>query len=309
MSSIVNVNENGVVGQATSFNLTLTGDAPYTYTHTFGNICNVVINGNIATVSITPVETGEIRGSITFNGETTYNINIIVQGEYMIYPNTVIRLSGSQRCYTNIYDKGELIDYRTISNTRLIIDYVKNNVTGDIVATGRGDYHAYMVSTGELALYVKSGGSEGNIYFYPYPSCLPNGIYVVKFVYTDTDSVTHDLYVRLVVNVTETAPHGYSLTPAIIDETAIVGSEQEYTLTLNVGDDFNNVDIDYAGDVYSNVVVTGNATSEGVEIKVNYLPDSVDETESFTVMATCHRTGNLSNVVLSSDFMIYNSDL
>lgn len=72
------VSENGVVGQATSFNLTLTGDTPYTYTQTFGNICNVTINENIATVTITPTETGTLTGTITFNEEATCNITITV---------------------------------------------------------------------------------------------------------------------------------------------------------------------------------------------------------------------------------------
>lgn len=72
------VSENGVVGQATSFDLTLTGETPYTYTQTFGNICNVSINGNIATVTITPVASGTLTGSITFNEEATCNITITV---------------------------------------------------------------------------------------------------------------------------------------------------------------------------------------------------------------------------------------
>ena len=72
------VSENGVVGQATSFDLTLSGETPYTYTQTFGNICNVTINDNIATVTITPTETGTLTGSITFNEEATCNITITV---------------------------------------------------------------------------------------------------------------------------------------------------------------------------------------------------------------------------------------
>lgn len=72
------VNTSGVVGQATSFDLTLTGGSPYTYTQTFGNICDVSINGNTATVTITPTETGTLTGSITFNEEATCNITITV---------------------------------------------------------------------------------------------------------------------------------------------------------------------------------------------------------------------------------------
>lgn len=72
------VSENGVVGQATSFDLTLTGETPYTYTQTFGNICDVSINNDTATVTITPVTSGTLTGSITFNNEATCNITIDV---------------------------------------------------------------------------------------------------------------------------------------------------------------------------------------------------------------------------------------
>lgn len=72
------VSENGVVGQATSFDLTLTGGTTYTYTQTFGDICTVSINDNIATVTITPVASGTLTGSITFNEEATCNITINV---------------------------------------------------------------------------------------------------------------------------------------------------------------------------------------------------------------------------------------
>lgn len=72
------VNTSGVVGQATSFDLTLTGGTTYTYTQTFGNICSVSINENIATVTITPTTSGTLTGSITFNNEATCNITIDV---------------------------------------------------------------------------------------------------------------------------------------------------------------------------------------------------------------------------------------
>ena len=72
------VSENGVVGQATSFDLTLSGDSTYTYTQTFGNICSVSINDNVATVTITPTTSGTLTGSITFNNEATCNITIDV---------------------------------------------------------------------------------------------------------------------------------------------------------------------------------------------------------------------------------------
>lgn len=72
------VNTSGVVGQATSFDLTLTGGTTYTYTQTFGDICSVSINENIATVTITPTTSGTLTGSITFNNEATCNITIDV---------------------------------------------------------------------------------------------------------------------------------------------------------------------------------------------------------------------------------------
>lgn len=72
------VNTSGVVGQTTSFDLTLTGGSPYTYTQTFGNICDVSINNDTATVTITPVASGTLTGSITFDNQATCNITIDV---------------------------------------------------------------------------------------------------------------------------------------------------------------------------------------------------------------------------------------
>lgn len=72
------VNTSGVVGQATSFDLTLTGDSLYTYTQTFGDICDVTINNDTATVTITPVTSGTLTGSITFDNQATCNITIDV---------------------------------------------------------------------------------------------------------------------------------------------------------------------------------------------------------------------------------------
>ena len=72
------VNTSGVVGQATSFDLTLTGGSPYTYTQTFGNICDVSINNDTATVTIIPATSGTLTGSITFNNQATCNITIDV---------------------------------------------------------------------------------------------------------------------------------------------------------------------------------------------------------------------------------------
>lgn len=72
------VNTSGVVGQATSFDLTLTGGSPYTYTQTFGNICAVSINNDTATVTITPTTSGTLTGSITFDNQATCNITIDV---------------------------------------------------------------------------------------------------------------------------------------------------------------------------------------------------------------------------------------
>lgn len=72
------VSENGVVGQATSFDLTLTGGSPYTYTQTFGDLCDVSINNDTATVTITPTTSGTLTGSITFDNQATCNITIDV---------------------------------------------------------------------------------------------------------------------------------------------------------------------------------------------------------------------------------------
>lgn len=100
------VNTSGVVGQATSFDLTLTGGSPYTYTQTFGNICDVSINNDTATVTITPVTSGTLTGSITFNNEATCNITIDVSEPTPtegIQPSTVSYTMAAEESKTFVF--------------------------------------------------------------------------------------------------------------------------------------------------------------------------------------------------------------
>lgn len=138
------VSENGVVGQATSFDLTLTGETPYTYTQTFGNICNVSINDNIATVTITPVASGTLTGSITFNEEATCNITIAVSeptppptgGFNPTSINVSLARADSETCYFELlsgsYDSStETVDFGytiTSTSTDPFIDF-ENELT------------------------------------------------------------------------------------------------------------------------------------------------------------------------------------
>ena len=386
------VSENGVVGQATSFDLTLNGETPYTYTQTFGNICTVTINENIATVTITPTEVGLLTGSITFNEEATCNININVQGVYTVSPSTVTQTEANQRCYTNIKNNGITIDYNNIHNSDLILDYVKNNATDVIVARGGVDNSASNVTTHNAAMLVRSGNSSGNINFMAYTNELPNGEYTVKFRYTDSNSDTHELYVTFVMAIPEpptvvtvspttvsengvvgqatsfnltlsggstytyTQTFGnicsvdindniatvtitpiasgtltgsitfneeatcnitiavsepiqeYSLTPATVSDSVMAGNNKDFTLTLSVGSNFDYADIYYDNNVYGEVTLSDSEMTSAGTITVNYYQNTEYEGEDisdiFTVTATCHRTGGLADVVLSSTFTI-----
>lgn len=225
------VSENGVVGQATSFDLTLTGGTTYTYTQTFGNICTVDINENIATVTITPTEVGLLTGSITFNGEATCNININVQGGYTVEPNSITQAEANQRCYTNIKKDGTTIYYNDIHNSDLILDYVKNNATDVIVAIGGVDNSASNVTSHSTAMIVRQGNSKGNIEFMAYTHELPNGEYTVKFRYRDSNSVMHELYVTFIMAIPE--PTEITVTPNTVSENGVVGQATSFDLTLS----------------------------------------------------------------------------
>lgn len=384
------VSENGVVGEATSFDLTLTGEAPYTYTQTFGNICTVSINENIATVTITPTEIGLLTGSITFNEEATCNININVQDGYTVIPNSITQTEANQRCYTNIKNDGSTIYYNNIHNSDLILDYVKNNATDVIVAMGGNDNSASNVTTHNTAMLVRQGNStDGNINFMAYTSELPNGEYTVKFRYRDSNSVMHELYITFIMAIPEpseitvtpstvsengvvgqatsfnltlsggstytytqtfgnicsvsindniatvtitpitsgtltgsitfneeatcnitiavsepTPPQDYSLTPATVSDSVIGGNDKDFTLTLAVGSDFSSADITYSGNQYGGISLSDTTMSGSGEFTLNYTANEVDVTDVFTVTATCHRTGGLSDVILTSTFTI-----
>ena len=313
------VSENGVVGQATSFDLTLNGKTPYTYTQTFGNICSVDINDNIATVTITPTEIGTLTGSITFNEEATCNITIDVSEPepeptgWSVSPDKVTQTKGNQRCYTNIKKNGVNIDFNNIPTSRLTCNYVKNIATGEIIARG-SDYQAKSVTSGDVAMLVRQGGSDGNICFTGYTDEIPDGEYIIKFTYTpptsvDPESTPRELYVTFVMQTTEPEPEPepepteYSLTPTTVNDSQVVNTDKDYELTLSVGSDFTGGDVTYSGDKYGGVSLESTISSAGA-IFVNYNANEGDVTEVFTVTVTCHRTGGLSDIVLTSTFTI-----
>lgn len=157
------ISENGVVGQATSFDLTLSGGSTYTYTQTFGNICNVSINGDTATVTITPITSGTLTGSITFNEEATCNITIAVSeptppptgGFNPTSINVSMARSESETCYFELlsgsYDSDtESVDFSyTITNTSTDGDIRDAlNISEDISTPP--EYHLILESNNEI---------------------------------------------------------------------------------------------------------------------------------------------------------------
>lgn len=329
-----------------------------------------------------------MTGSITFNGEATCNININVQGDYTVSPTSITQTEANQRCYTNIKNNGVTIDYNSIHNSELILDYVKNNATDVIVARGGNDNSASNVTTHNKAMLVRSGNSKGNINFMAYTHELPNGEYTVKFRYKDSNSVTHELYVTFVmaipepteitvtpntvsengvvgqatsfdltlsgdstytytqtfgnicnvsingdtatvtitpttsgtltgsitfneeatcnitIAVSEPTPQEYSLTPATVSDSVTGGEDKDFTLTLAVGSDFSSADITYSGSQYGGISLSDSTMSGAGDFTVNYIANEVDATDVFTVTATCHRTGGLPDIVLTSTFNI-----
>ena len=302
-------------------------------------------------------------------------------------PTSITQTEANQRCYTNIKNNGVTIDYNSIHNSELILDYVKNNATDVIVARGGNDNSASNVTTHNKAMLVRSGDSKGNINFMAYTHELPNGEYTVKFRYRDSNSVTHELYVTFVMAIPEPSeitvtpstvsengvvgqatsfdltlsgdstytytqtfgnicnvsingdtatvtitpitsgtltgsitfneeatcnitiavseptpppPQNYSLTPSEVTDMIGIDGTGNYTLTLTVGADFDSAEIHSNNVQYGEVQCTLNNNI----ITVVYSPNGSVGIDEFTVAVTCHRTGGLSDIVLTSEFTL-----
>ena len=258
------------------------------------------INENTATVSITPTETGILTGSVTFNETATCNITINVNAGYTVSPATVTQTEANQRCYTNIMNNGVAIDYNNIHNSELTLNYVKDNSNDVIVARGI-DNSAKSETTGNTLMIVRSGNSNGNIDFMAYTGELPNGTYTVKFTYKDTNNVNHELYITFVMNI---PVQTYSLTPTEVSDTIDIDSSSTTTLTLTVGSDFDYAEISDDGGIYGGTITVSESTmSAGGTFTVDYRGSTTD-TDVFTITVTCHRTGGLSDIELTSTFRI-----
>lgn len=193
-------------------------------------------------------------------------------------------------------NNGVALDYNNIHNSELTLNYVKDNSNDVIVARGV-DNSAVSETTGNTLMIVRSGNSNGNINFMAYTDELPNGTYTVKFTYKDTNNVNHELYVTFVMNIpTQT----YSLTPSTVTGTVANDSTGTYTLTLAVGSDFDSAEIDSNGEQRGTVQCTLNNNT----ITVVYSPVDLEGTDEFTVTVTCHRTGGLSDIVLTTAFEV-----
>ena len=370
------VSENGVVGQATSFDLTLDGKTPYTYTQTFGNICSVDINDNIATVTITPTEIGLLTGSITFNEEATCNITIAVSEPtgYSLTPTTVNDSvpGGYTATYTLTLDVGsdfdiaELFVDNAVYGTALLSKYTMSSA-GTITLSYHADefsedldmtdvfrvtancrrkdglpaielsstFNITVIKPEPEVTVTPNTVSENGVVgqptsfdltlsgdsTYTYTQTFGNicsvdindNIATVTITPTTSGTLTGSITFneKATCNITidvsdpEPEPTVYSLTPTAVNDKLV--DDKTYTLTLSVGDDFDYADIDYDGNKYGDVTLSTVEMSSAGTFTVHYHATDFEGeniSDVFTVTATCHRTGGLSDIVLTSTFTI-----
>ena len=233
---------------------------------------------------------------------------------WSVSPDKVTQTESNERCYTNIKKNGTTIDFNNIPTSSLTCDYVRNIATGEIIARG-SDYQAKSVTTGEVAMLVRQGGSSGNICFTGYTSEIPDGEYIIKFTYTpptsvDPDATPQSLYVTFVMQAPEPEPEptGYSLTPTTVNDSVTGGYTASYTLTLDVGSDFDSADLYVDNTGYGNASLSKHTMSSAGTFTLSYHADEYYEgegmTDVFTVTATCHRKDGLPDIELSSTFNI-----
>lgn len=197
-------------------------------------------------------------------------------------------------------NNGVALDYNNIHNSELTLNYVKDNSNDVIVARGV-DNSAVSETTGNTLMIVRSGNSNGNINFMAYTDELPNGTYTVKFTYKDTNNVNHELYITFVMNI---PVQTYSLTPTEVSDRIDIDSSSTTTLTLTVGSDFDYAEIFDNGGIYGGTITVSESTmSAGGTFTVDYRGSTTD-TDVFTITVTCHRTGGLSDIELTSTFRI-----
>lgn len=218
------VNMGGVVGQATSFDLTLTGGSPYTYTQTFGNICDVSINNDTATVTITPVASGTLTGSITFDNQATCNITIDVEEPTPtggLQPTTVTETMNAQ-------------DSKTFDFT-LVGEY--DSETEGIHYTYESSIENPTINIGYTPLYNPDGcrliiGTDNQT-----EQAEVGNVYVIARIYDKTTYETLREYtatINLTIQGSEpTPPSVVTVTPSTVSENGVVGQDTSFDLTLS----------------------------------------------------------------------------
>lgn len=292
MVSPETVNTSGVVGQATSFDLTLTGGSPYTYTQTFGNICDVSINNDTATVTITPVASGTLTGSITFDNQATCNITIDVAepppsvtvsptsvsdtGTYNLPKTLQFTLQGAES-YTMTDTFGDSatvsVTYTNIQGTTKRANVVITPKTsGDVTGTITFNEVATATITLAVPLYV-SIGSQATI-----PD-IGNDV-TITAVCTSSEEIvsvaSSDFETVSILNVTE---HGFRINVGYIDKVRKSGSitfTGRSGLTTTLTKEFNG-----------NAILVPSSNSISITDKINLIYENkvdIPNTISFTAI-------------------------
>lgn len=218
------VNTSGVVGQATSFDLTLTGGSPYTYTQTFGNICDVSINNDTATVTITPTETGTLTGSITFNEEATCNITITVSEPTPtggLQPTTVTETMNAQDSKT--------FDFTLVGGYDSETEGVHYTYESSIEDPPLNISYTQLYNPDGCRLMLESDNQT--------EQAEVGNVYVIARIYDKTTYDTLREYtatINLTIQGSEpTPPSVVTVTPSTVSENGVVGQDTSFDLTLS----------------------------------------------------------------------------
>lgn len=258
------VNTSGVVGQATSFDLTLTGGSPYTYTQTFGNICDVTINNDTATVTITPTETGTLTGSITFNEEATCNITITVSEP----TPSVVTVTPSTVSENGVVGQATSFDL-TLSGDST---YTYTQTFGNICSVSINDNIATVSITPTT-----SGTLTGSITFNNEATCN------ITIDVTEPQPTTgfEPTEVNASMPNVDTGEFVFTLLSGSYDSsiedvefTNILSGSSEFTSSINIGEDI------LSGDRYKLTIQTDNQTGDTVSGYVNVYANITDKATS-----------------------------
>ena len=275
------VNTSGVVGEATSFDLTLTGGSPYTYTQTFGNICDVSINNDTATVTITPVTSGILTGSITFDNQATCNITIDVAeppplvtvtptsvsdtGTYNSPKTLQFTLQGAES-YTMSDTFGDSatvsVTYTDIQDTTKIANVVITPKTsGDVTGTITFNEVATATITLAVPLFVYIGSQVSA------PPDIGNDV-TISVICTSSEEIvsatSSDFETVNILNVTE---HGFTLNVGYINKVNKTGSitftgRSGLTTTITKG-------------FIGNAILVSSSDSTSITDKINLIYDNI----------------------------------